>query len=142
MGLVGLQMGVEHVMGWLERSMEHLPSFPRLHPQECLKRSICEAHNDPDRHGGLGLMVRLLFPAGGLAHEEQPSGRQGATANDSTTLEYKVINKYRHAAGFGLSRRLDNNGTGSPNVCKDKYEDCLVSLLDLANGLVGMFFTR
>lgn len=54
-------------------------------------------------------------------------------------MEYKVINKYRHAAGFGLNRRLDNNGTGSSLACKEKYEDCLVSLLDVAQNLMDIF---
>lgn len=53
-------------------------------------------------------------------------------------MEYKVINKYRYAAGFGLSKRLDNNGTSS-SVCKEKYEDCLVSLLDVAQNLMDKF---
>lgn len=53
-------------------------------------------------------------------------------------MEYKVINKYRHAAGYGLNKRIDNNGTGS-SACKDKYEDCLVSLLDVAKNLMDIF---
>lgn len=57
-----LQGPVDSVMSWIERSVEHLPNFPHLHPQECVKRSICEAHNRPDRFGMIGLMVRLLFP--------------------------------------------------------------------------------
>lgn len=53
-------------------------------------------------------------------------------------MEYKVINKYKYAAGFGLNKRIDNNGTGSP-VCREKYEDCLVSLLDVAQNLIDIF---
>lgn len=53
-------------------------------------------------------------------------------------MEYKVINKYRHAAGFGLNKRLDSNGTSS-QACKEKYEDCLVSLLDVAQSLMDIF---
>lgn len=56
------QARVDSVMGYIERSVEHLPSFPRLHPQECVKRSICEAHNKPDKYGAIGFMLRILFP--------------------------------------------------------------------------------
>lgn len=56
------QARVDSLMGYIERSVEHLPSFPRLHPQECVKRSICEAHNKPDKYGAIGFMLRLLFP--------------------------------------------------------------------------------
>lgn len=58
----GLHGRVETVMGWIERSIEHLPNFPRLHPQECVKRSICEAHNEPAKYGAIGFTLRLLFP--------------------------------------------------------------------------------
>lgn len=58
----GLQSRVESIMGWIERSVEHLPNFPRLHPQECVKRSICEAHNDPEKYGAIGFLLRLFFP--------------------------------------------------------------------------------
>lgn len=54
-------------------------------------------------------------------------------------MDYKVINKYRHAAGFGLSRRLENNGTGNVSICREKYEDCLISLLDLMEKLIELF---
>lgn len=57
-----LQSRVDSMMGWIERSVEHLPNIPRLHPQECVKRSICEAHNDPNKYGAIGFMLRLLFP--------------------------------------------------------------------------------
>ena len=127
----GLQGRVEYVMGWLERSIEHLPSFPRLHPQECVKRSICEAHHDPSRYGAIGLTLRLLFPASNLN-----------STSEMDNMEYKVINKYRHAAGYGLNKRLDNNGTASGPVCKEKYEDCLVSLLEIGQNLVDFFLTK
>lgn len=57
-----LQSRVDSMMGWIERSVEHLPNIPRLHPQECVKRSICEAHNNPNKYGAIGFMLRLLFP--------------------------------------------------------------------------------
>jgi hypothetical protein len=141
----GIQSRVEHMMDWLERSIEHLPNFPRLHPQECVKRSICEAHNEPNRYGAIGLALRLLFPA-----------TNTSATGEQDNMEFKVINKYRHAAGYGLSRRrLDSqppNGTTegagfgfggarepSSSACKEKYEDCLVSLLDVAQKLVDLF---
>lgn len=125
----GLQGRVESMMGWVERSIEHLPNFPRLHPQECVKRSICEAHNEPDKYGAIGFTLRLLFPASNLTSTDRMDD-----------MEYKVINKYRYAAGYGLTHRVDvNNGTGSTTACKDKYEDCLVSLLDVARNLVDVF---
>lgn len=119
---------LDSVMGWIERSVEHLPNFPRLHPQECVKRTICEAHNEPSKYGGLGFVLRLLFPA---------SNHTSTDRMDN--MEYKVINKYRHAAGFGASRRLESNGTGTPGACKEKYEDCLVSLLDVSQNLLDIF---
>lgn len=57
-----LQSRVDSMMSWIERSVEHLPNIPRLHPQECVKRSICEAHNDPNKYGAIGFILRLLFP--------------------------------------------------------------------------------
>lgn len=125
----GLQGRVESVMGWVERSVEHLPNFPRLHPQECVKRSICEAHNEPNKYGAIGLTLRVLFPAGNLNSTDQMDD-----------MQYKVVNKYRHAASFGHTwKRSDENGTYNTAVCKDKYEDCLVSLLDVAQSLVNLF---
>jgi len=53
-------------------------------------------------------------------------------------MEYKVINKYRHAAGFGLNKRIESNGTNTV-ACKEKYEDCLVSLLDVSQSLLDIF---
>lgn len=53
-------------------------------------------------------------------------------------MEYKVINKYRHAAGYGMNRRSDSNSSSS-SACKEKYEDCLVSLLDVAQSMMDMF---
>ena len=58
-----LQSKVDSVMGIIERSVQDLPNFPRLHPQECLKRTICEAHNQPDKFGAAGLSLRVLFPS-------------------------------------------------------------------------------
>lgn len=124
---LSIQGRVDSFMGWIERSVEHLPNFPRLHPQECVKRSICEAHNEPERYGAIGFFLRLLFPATNLSITDRMDN-----------MEFKVINKYRHAASFGLNKRVDNNDTGS-SACQEKYEDCLVSLLDVARNLMDIF---
>lgn len=131
-GLSGLQNRVDSLMGWLERSTENLPNFPRLHPQECFKRSICEAHNEPSKYGALGMTLTLLFPA------------TNGSAAETDNMEFKVINKYRHAASYGLQRRLEAaNGTltGPQLACKDKYDDCLVSLLEVGQKLLDFFLT-
>lgn len=35
---------------------------PRMDAQECLKRTICEAHNKPGRYGLMGVGLQLFFP--------------------------------------------------------------------------------
>lgn len=57
--LVGVS---ESLMGWVERSVDDLPSIPRLDAQECMKRCICEAHNQPKKYGAVGLAIQLFFP--------------------------------------------------------------------------------
>lgn len=57
--LVGVS---ESIMGWVEKSVDDLPSFPRLDAQECMKRCICEAHNQPKKYGVTGLVIQLFFP--------------------------------------------------------------------------------
>lgn len=52
----------ESLMGWVERSMNDLPCIPRLDAQECVKRCICEAHNQPKKYGAVGLFLQLFFP--------------------------------------------------------------------------------
>lgn len=57
--LVGVS---ESLMGWVERSVDDLPSIPRMDAQECMKRCICEAHNQPKKYGAVGLVIQLFFP--------------------------------------------------------------------------------
>ena len=57
--LVGVS---ESIMGWVEKSVDDLPNFPRLDAQECMKRCICEAHNQPKKYGLTGLVLQLFFP--------------------------------------------------------------------------------
>ncbi|UXI16698.1 hypothetical protein NH340_JMT02641 [Sarcoptes scabiei] len=52
----------ESLMDWVERSVDDLPSIPRLDAQECMKRCICEAHNQPKKYGAVGLIIQLFFP--------------------------------------------------------------------------------
>lgn len=49
-------------MGWVEKSVDDLPSFPRLDAQECMKRAVCEAHHQPKKYGLTGLVLQLFFP--------------------------------------------------------------------------------
>lgn len=35
---------------------------PRMDAQECLKRTVCEAHNKPGRYGLLGIAIQFFFP--------------------------------------------------------------------------------
>ena len=46
----------------VEKSVDDLPSLPRLDAQECMKRCICEAHNQPKKYGLVGLGLQLFFP--------------------------------------------------------------------------------
>lgn len=58
----GLNTMSEYLMSLVENSLEDLPSLPRLEAQECMKRSVCEAHNQPKKYGLIGLILQLLFP--------------------------------------------------------------------------------
>ena len=51
-------------MGWVEKSVDDLPSFPRLDAQECMKRAVCEAHHQPKKYGLTGLVLQIFFPYG------------------------------------------------------------------------------
>ncbi|CAN7948222.1 unnamed protein product [Ixodes hexagonus] len=58
-GLAGLS---EFVMTRVDKGLEKFPSIPSLDPQECMKRSVCEAHNQPNKYGLIGLALQLLYP--------------------------------------------------------------------------------
>ncbi|CAL1300963.1 unnamed protein product [Larinioides sclopetarius] len=45
----GLNSASEYLMSLVENSLEDLPSLPRLEAQECMKRSVCEAHSQPKK---------------------------------------------------------------------------------------------
>lgn len=52
----------ESVMVWVERGLDNMPNLPRLEAQACMKRCICEAHNQPRKYGLTGLVLQLFFP--------------------------------------------------------------------------------
>lgn len=52
----------ESVMSYVERSLDNMPNLPRLEAQACMKRCICEAHNQPKKYGLTGLVLQLFFP--------------------------------------------------------------------------------
>ena len=52
----------ESIMVWVERTLDNLPHLPRLEAQSCMKRVICEAHNQPKKYGLSGLLLQLFFP--------------------------------------------------------------------------------
>ncbi|XP_054154266.1 uncharacterized protein LOC128952837 [Oppia nitens] len=109
--LVGVS---ESIMGWVEKSVDDLPNFPRLDAQECMKRCICEAHNQPKKYGLTGLVLQLFFPP--YTEIEEP---------------LKVVSKYQLAARYG---RQDNAN------CAAQYDGCLVNFLDIVQGLINLVF--
>jgi len=111
-GLVGVS---ESIMGWVERSVDDLPSFPRLDAQECMKRSVCEAHNQPKKYGALGLALQLFFPP--------------YTETDESKV--RVVSKYQLAARYG---RQDNAN------CSSQYDGCMVNILDIVQALINLVF--
>lgn len=52
----------ESVMVWVEKALDNMPNLPRLEAQACMKRCICEAHNQPKKYGLTGLVLQLFFP--------------------------------------------------------------------------------
>ncbi|KAI2801108.1 hypothetical protein BLOT_011683 [Blomia tropicalis] len=109
--LVGVS---ESLMGWVERSVDDLPSIPRLDAQECMKRCICEAHNQPKKYGAVGLVIQLFFPPY-LDSED---------AN-------KIVSKYQLAARYGRGENAN---------CAAQYDGCMVNVLDLFQSAVNMIF--
>ncbi|XP_046910904.2 uncharacterized protein LOC124492140 isoform X2 [Dermatophagoides farinae] len=109
--LVGVS---ESLMGWVERSVDDLPSIPRLDAQECMKRSICEAHNQPKKYGAVGLIIQLFFPP-------------YLDAEDAN----KIVSKYQLAARYGRGENAN---------CAAQYDDCMVNVLDILQGALNMIF--
>ncbi|XP_076321909.1 uncharacterized protein LOC143231152 [Tachypleus tridentatus] len=102
-----------NVMAYVEDTLDGLPSFPQLDAQECMKRTVCEAHNKPMKYGVLGLLVQLFFPP--YLEIEEP---------------LNVVSKYQLAARYG--RQDEAN-------CAKQYDGCMVSFLDLVQTVVNAF---
>ncbi|OQR68194.1 hypothetical protein BIW11_13060 [Tropilaelaps mercedesae] len=103
----------DELMGLLDcSSIDRIPSIPSLDPQECMKRSVCEAHNQPDRYGLVGLTLQLIFPPY-LAGEEE----------DAPT-----ISKYQQAARYG--RRNDAE-------CGRHFDGCIISPLEVTQKIIN-----
>ncbi|XP_035233000.1 uncharacterized protein LOC118204819 [Stegodyphus dumicola] len=109
----GLNSVSEYLMSLVENSLEDLPSLPRLEAQECMKRSVCEAHNQPKKYGLIGLVLQLLFPP--YTKTEDPNN---------------VVSKYQLAARYG--RQSNAN-------CGVQYDGCMLNLLDIVQALVNAF---
>ncbi|KAH6925701.1 hypothetical protein HPB50_008574 [Hyalomma asiaticum] len=109
-GLAGLS---EFVMTRVDKGLEKFPSIPSLDPQECMKRSVCEAHNQPNKYGLLGLALQLLYPP--------------YSAPDEPTT---VVSKYQLAARYGRQEDAD---------CSRQYDGCIVSPLEIIQTIVGYF---
>lgn len=66
----GDSLAVQLVQGVLDKSHRlildlagRVPNLvPRMDAQECLKRTVCEAHNKPGRYGLLGITLQFFFP--------------------------------------------------------------------------------
>ncbi|GIX92921.1 hypothetical protein CEXT_451921 [Caerostris extrusa] len=109
----GLHGASEYLMSLVENSLEDLPSLPRLEAQECVKRSVCEAHSQPKKYGLMGLVLQLLFPP--YTKTEDPNN---------------VVSKYQLAARYG--RQSNAN-------CGVQYDGCMLNLLDIVQALVNAF---
>lgn len=109
-GLAGLS---EFVMTRVDKGLEKFPSIPSLDPQECMKRSVCEAHNQPNKYGLIGLALQLLYPP--------------YSAPDEPT---SVVSKYQLAARYGRQEDAD---------CSRQYDGCIVSPLEIVQTIVGYF---
>ncbi|KAH9383544.1 uncharacterized protein LOC144149219 [Haemaphysalis longicornis] len=109
-GLAGFS---EFVMTRVDKGLEKFPSIPSLDPQECMKRSVCEAHNQPNKYGLIGLALQLLYPP--------------YSAPDEPTT---VVSKYQLAARYGRQEDAD---------CSRQYDGCIVSPLEIIQTIVSYF---
>ncbi|XP_064485622.1 uncharacterized protein LOC135398124 [Ornithodoros turicata] len=114
------------VNGFLRQSHEMLlklvssvPTLlPRLDAQECLKRTICEAHNKPRQYGMLGQALQIAFPA----LQSWPG-----------VEENSPISPLQLAARYGRDPNAD---------CGRHYDGCLLDILDTLQVLVDYFVVR
>ncbi|XP_013782223.1 uncharacterized protein LOC106466476 [Limulus polyphemus] len=103
----------EKVMTYVEDTLEGFPSLPQLDAQECMKRTVCEAHNKPKQYGVLGLLVQLFFPP--YLETEEP---------------LNVASKYQLAARYGRQDQAN---------CAKQYDGCMLSFLELIQTIVNAF---
>jgi len=115
--LTNCMIGIsDSFMKWVERSVNELPSLPRINAQECMKRAICEANKEPKKYGLLGFGLQLFFPP---------------PINEKNETTYHVSSKYQLAAQYGR---------GSQANCASQYDDCILNLLDILQGMVKLVF--
>lgn len=76
-----------------------------------------------------------FFPSANINININSTNEERQSTED---MEYKVINKYKYAATYGRDTRLASNGTNTV-ACKERYEDCLVNLLEVTQILMGKY---
>ncbi|KAL3253680.1 hypothetical protein MRX96_054465 [Rhipicephalus microplus] len=89
---------------------------PRMDAQECLKRTICEAHNKPGRYGIIGIALQLFFP---------PFRPGDAEGMPSSPLQL--------AARYGREPTAD---------CGRQYDGCFLDPLQTLQAAVDYFLRR
>ncbi|KAG0410413.1 hypothetical protein HPB47_012470 [Ixodes persulcatus] len=96
---------------------DRMPNLvPRMDAQECLKRTICEAHNRPGRYGIVGVALQLIFPP------FKPGAEETA---QMTPLQLAA--KY---------------GRGSGADCGRQYDGCFLDVLQTMQGVVDYAIRR
>ncbi|KAL3253681.1 hypothetical protein MRX96_054465 [Rhipicephalus microplus] len=76
---------------------------PRMDAQECLKRTICEAHNKPGRYGIIGIALQLFFPP----------FRPGDAEDSTTAASWTRCRRYRLLWTTSCADRLIQGLLGS-----------------------------
>ncbi|KAH7951425.1 hypothetical protein HPB52_008948 [Rhipicephalus sanguineus] len=89
---------------------------PRMDAQECLKRTVCEAHNKPGRYGLIGIALQLFFPP------FRPGDAEGIP---SSPLQL--------AARYGREPSAD---------CGRQYDGCFLDPLQTLQAAVNYFLRR
>ncbi|XP_077537693.1 uncharacterized protein LOC144149856 [Haemaphysalis longicornis] len=89
---------------------------PRMDAQECLKRTVCEAHNKPGRYGLLGITLQFFFPP------FRPGDAEGTR-----------MSPLQLAARYGREPSAD---------CGRQYDGCFLDLLQTLQGAVDYFLRR
>lgn len=89
---------------------------PRMDAQECLKRTVCEAHNKPARYGLLGVALQFFFPP------FRPGDAEGTR-----------MSPLQLAARYGREPSAD---------CGRQYDGCFLDLLQTLQGAVDYFLRR